>query len=204
MEPAPRISHELTRGPAPEPYRLVVLAAPAGGARALAGILRKLPADFGAPVALVQDRPSCVPDLLATVLSRIAELPVVTVGAGGEPLERGRLYIAPVDHHLLVDARGRLTVVRRGNPYDPGHSASTCRGLLESAATAFPGRVIVAILAACDPESAEVAQVVRDTGGVLLWQTPLLGPEAIADVLVELVDQGDHGELRQTWSSPCA
>src|SRR5690606_16629347 len=110
MEPgSPRRSAEVPRGRPAEPYRFVIVVAPPDGVRALAHLLRRLPADLAAPVALLQHRPSCVPDLLGTVLSRIAALSVTSVGPHGIWPERGHLYIAPVDHCLEVDAGGRLT-----------------------------------------------------------------------------------------------
>jgi chemotaxis response regulator CheB len=183
----------LARAGGPGPYRLVVIAAPAGGVRALARILRRLPPDFGAPVALVQYRPPTVPDLLGTVLSRIVALPVRTVGPTGQPLEPGHLYIAPADHHLFIDGAGQLAA-RRGARY--GHEGSSGKAIFESAARAFPGNVIAVVLSAHEPETVSSVKAVADSGGVILWQSSTFGPEGIADALLELAGgDGRHFTL---------
>src|SRR5689334_17098306 len=62
----------------PGRYDLVVIAASAGGVKALEQLLSALPADFPVPIAIVQHRTAREPDLLARVLSRHTPLVVKT------------------------------------------------------------------------------------------------------------------------------
>ena len=80
---------------------IVVIAASAGGVEALSAVLRGLPADFGAALFIVQHIGGW-PSLLPEILSRSGTLPVAHA-RDGEPIEHGRVYIAPPDYHMILE-----------------------------------------------------------------------------------------------------
>src|SRR5262245_58232910 len=103
-------------GPPSKTCEIVALAASAGGLRALAQVLSSLPASFPAAIVLVQHVDPRRHSYLAEILGRRTGLHVRTA-AEGDHLERGTVFVAPPNHHLLVEADGMLRLVQT----DPVH-----------------------------------------------------------------------------------
>jgi two-component system chemotaxis response regulator CheB len=83
---------------------LVVIGASTGGTQAIEAVLTRLPAEMP-PILIVQHMPPVFTRAFAERLDRICPLTVVEA-AGGETLQSGRVYIAPGDHHLVVERVG--------------------------------------------------------------------------------------------------
>jgi two-component system, chemotaxis family, protein-glutamate methylesterase/glutaminase len=147
--------------------RIVVIGASAGGLEALLAILPDLPADLPVPVCVVLHTAPNSRGRLATVIGRRAQLPVA-YGEDGAPLEAGHVYVAPADHHLLVE-RGVLRLTRgpRENRQRPAVDT-----LFRSAAYAYgPGAVGVVLTGALDDGTAGL-WTIKDRGGVAIVQDP--------------------------------
>lgn len=78
------------------------IGASAGGIEALMGILDRLPRSLDATLAIVIHRSRAPLSVLAEILNRHSTLPV-TEPEDGEPIRKGRVYLAPRDHHMLVN-----------------------------------------------------------------------------------------------------
>ena len=113
--------------------RIVVIGASAGGVDALSRIARDFPAAFGAPVCIVLHIPPGAPSILPEILRRDCRLQVVHA-EDGRTLENGTLYIAPPDHHLLVEKNHTMSVIR--GPREHGHRPAV-DPLFRSAAAAY-------------------------------------------------------------------
>lgn len=88
--------------------RLVVLGTSTGGPRALQTVLTAIPADFPAPIAIVQHMPAGFTKSLAQRLNTLSHIRVTEV-EDGEVLEPGTAYIAPGGFHFEVQyINGRL------------------------------------------------------------------------------------------------
>ncbi|MEM9703589.1 MAG: chemotaxis protein CheB, partial [Planctomycetota bacterium] len=88
---------------------VVAIAASTGGPEALKQILSRLPADFAAPILIVQHVPASFAGLIADRLNAVSPLRV-SVAEDGEPLRAGQVLLAPGDRHLTV-GRHRTEVV---------------------------------------------------------------------------------------------
>src|SRR6185437_16817676 len=88
----------------------IVIGASAGGVQALTRLVSTLPENLPAAVFIVLHVPSNAPSLLPEILARESSLPVVHA-VDGEPIERGKIYVAPPDHHLLLE-NDRVKLVR--------------------------------------------------------------------------------------------
>lgn len=99
-----------------------------GWVEALRTLVAELPPDVPAAVLIVLHLPKTEPSALPAILGRASRLPVRSA-VDGEPLRHGRVYIAPVDRHLLViDGHVRLS---RG-PSENGHRPAGRRGDVRS------------------------------------------------------------------------
>lgn len=145
---------------------MVVVGASTGGVAALSILVSTLPAHFDAPVLVVQHtgpNPSILPEILA---SRGA-LPVAHA-RDGEPLESGRIYVAPPDHHMLVENdRIRLT---RG-PKEHFTRPAIDPLFLSAALAGGPGVIGVILTGALDDGTAGL-QAIKACGGKALVQDP--------------------------------
>src|SRR5438477_5031226 len=81
--------------------RIIVVGASAGGVRALPILASQLTPEFPAAVLVVQHIGSH-PSILPSLLMRDGPLSAAHA-VDREPIEPGRIYVAPPDHHMLVD-----------------------------------------------------------------------------------------------------
>ena len=83
-------------------FQVVAIGASAGGLHALAEVLRPLPRDFPSSILVVQHLDPHHESLLTQLLRRRTAIRVKQA-EDGEAIERGVVYIAPPDEHLLVE-----------------------------------------------------------------------------------------------------
>jgi len=81
----------------------IVIGASAGGVQALTKLVADLPANLPAAVFIVLHIPANSPSWLPVILARDAKLRV-DHAKDDEPLRQGRVYVAPPDQHLLIEA----------------------------------------------------------------------------------------------------
>ncbi|MCA1667719.1 MAG: chemotaxis protein CheB [Thermomicrobia bacterium] len=148
-------------------HDIVVIGASAGGVEALVALVRALPADLPAAVFIVLHVPPDGTSALPQILSRAGALPA-THPQDGEPIENGRIYVAPPDNHLLVE-RGRMRVVR--GPRE-NRSRPAVDPLFRSAARAYGSRVIAIILSGMLDDGTAGLIAVGQRGGVGIVQDP--------------------------------
>jgi two-component system chemotaxis response regulator CheB len=140
-------------------FDIIVIAASAGGIRALNHILATLPADLPVPIALVQHRSLHLPSFLAN----IPRLKVKTA-VEGESLQPGTVYIAPPNKHLLVKTDHTFVL---SNGRRIRHVLSSANPLFASAAAAC---VIAVVLTGGDSDATDGVQAVHDAGGLVIAQ----------------------------------
>jgi two-component system chemotaxis response regulator CheB/two-component system response regulator WspF len=116
LAPAPRPGAAVSRGTAP----LVAIGASAGGPGALAAILGKLPADFGAAIVMVQHVDKAFAEGMAQWLDGQTEL-TVRVAVSGDTPKAGEALLAATNDHLHMTRTGSLdyTSEPASTPYRP-------------------------------------------------------------------------------------
>ena len=146
---------------------IVVIGASAGGVEALTTLFAGFPAELPASVFVVLHMMPGGTSVLPKILGRAGPLPTATA-VDGQPIERGRAYVAPPDHHmLLVDETVRLTSGPRENGHRPAVDP-----LFRSAARAHGRRVIAAVLSGALDDGTAGLRMVSDAGGMALVQDP--------------------------------
>lgn len=89
---------------------IIVIGASAGGFEALKKPVGDLPADFEASIFIVWHMSPDVRRVLPQVLNNFDTIRAAHA-YDNEPIEPNRIYVAPPDHHLLVE-NGRVRVTR--------------------------------------------------------------------------------------------
>jgi len=187
----------------PGGFDLVVMAASAGGVTALGSVLAGLPPDFAAAIAIVQHLDPHHPSLMVEILSRRTPLKV-REAQEGDRIERGQIFIAPPNRHLLINSDGTLSLSQSELVHFLRPSADL---LFESAAASYRERLIGVVLTGTGRDGAFGVKAIKEMGGTVIVQEaetaefsgmPLaaretgacdrvLRLEKIAEALVELV-----------------
>lgn len=150
-------------------FRVVAVAASAGGISALSKFLSVLPRGFPVPIVVVQHLDPKHPSLLAGILARRTPLNVQQVDEGMH-LEGGTVYLAPPDHHVLVNADGTLSVSQAPPVRFLRPSADV---LFDSAAAAFRDGVIAVVLTGTGGDGSDGLQAVKAARGTVISQDPV-------------------------------
>jgi two-component system chemotaxis response regulator CheB len=152
---------------------MIVIGASSGGFKALHTILTALPPVFSAPIAVVLHRHKDSDNLLETSLQRDCPLPVMEVVDKLE-IRPGRIYIAPPDYHLLVEA-GTFSL----STDEPVNFARPSIDVLfESAAQVFGTKTIGVILSGASRDGADGAAEIIKYGGKIIVQDPTTAEHA--------------------------
>ena len=146
---------------------IVVVGASWGGLAALNCLIGGLPADFEAPVAVVQHRSRHADNLLASLLQDVTPLQVVEV-EDKEPLVRGSVYIAPANYHMLFED-GHLSLTT-----DPlvRFSRPSIDVTFLSAADTYLSSTIGVVLTGANDDGARGLRHIVDRGGRAIVQDP--------------------------------
>lgn len=180
--------------PAAEPAkcgagRVFAIAASTGGPQALAQVLPRFPADFPAPVLVVQHISDGFAAGMAAWLNDLCPLPVA-LAREGEPLVAGRIYLADSAAHLAVTAGRRIQIRPRAakDIYRP-----SCDVMLCAVAEVFGRRAVGVILTGMGRDGVRGMAAIRQAGGATLAQDEAtsvvygMNREAVAAGSIQLV-----------------
>lgn len=151
---------------------IIVIGGSTGALDALREIVGALPPSLGAAIFVVTHTAPDAPCVLADILDRAGPLPAA-MARNGETIRPGRIYVAPPDHHLILEpGKVRLTRGPRENRFRPAIDP-----LFRSAAQIYGPRVIGVILTGRLDDGTSGLWTVRQLGGVAVVQDPA---EAVA------------------------
>lgn len=147
--------------------RLVVIGGSSGGLDVIRSIATALPADFPAAVCVVLHVGPDSPGILDTIIGRSATLPTAQA-ATGMRLEEGRIYVAPPDHHLLVEpGLLRITKGPKENRFRPAIDP-----LFRSAAQVYGPAVIGVVVSGSLDDGTAGLWTIKRLGGTAIVQDP--------------------------------
>jgi two-component system chemotaxis response regulator CheB len=150
------------------PRDIIVIGASAGGIEALKVLVKDLPADVPASIFVVVHIGAYGLGILPEILARAGSLPASNA-VDREPIRRGHIYVAPPDHHLLLDPAGVVRITR--GPKE-NLSRPALDPLFRSAAYAFGPRVTGVVLTGYLDDGTAGLWAVREFGGAAIVQDP--------------------------------
>ncbi len=147
--------------------QVIVIGASAGGLDPVREVVSQLPRDFPTPVFVAMHIPAYAPSPLPEILSRAGSLPALHPEDHSKT-EAGHIYVAPPDHHLLID--DGFVAVKRG-PKENGFRPSI-DALFRSAAYSYgPGAVGVVLSGSLNDGTSGLWSIKR-LGGTAIIQEP--------------------------------
>lgn len=146
--------------------RVVAIATSTGGPPALARLLSELPADFNAPILVVQHIAAGFSTGMASWLNSVSH-GRVKIAEDGEPLREGSIYLAPDGRHLGLRRRGHVSLLDEP-PVGGFRPSGTV--LFETVAQVMGSASIGLILTGMGEDGVEGLRAVRRAGGWTIAQ----------------------------------
>src|SRR5688572_11570392 len=148
-------------------HDIIVIGGSAGAVEALTRLVAGLPADLPAAVFIAIHTTPTTPSLLPKILSRAGPLPAAHP-RDGDGIERGRIYIPPPDHHLLLD-EDRVRIVR--GPKENGHRPAL-DPMFRTAAVRYGRRVVGVVITGMLDDGTAGLLAIKQRGGIAVVQNP--------------------------------
>lgn len=148
---------------------ILVIGVSTGGPLALLELVPGLPADFPAPIVIVQHMPPHFTKSLSDSLAGKARIKVEE-GVEGAILKPGKAFIAPGGFHMqVVKRRGRLELAINSEP-----PVNSCRPsvdvMFRSAVEAIGSRILAVVLTGMGQDGRAGAEAIRKAGGTIFVQ----------------------------------
>jgi two-component system chemotaxis response regulator CheB len=146
---------------------IFVIAASAGGVQALQQLVSEFPADLAAAVFVVVHIGASRQSFLPQILSRAGPLPAYHP-VHGQPIEQGRIYVAPPDFHMRLRPGG-IHLDRSAKIHCTRPAADP---LFQSAAETYGSRVGGIVLTGGGFDGTTGARSIVKHGGLIVIQHP--------------------------------
>ncbi|PMY43316.1 chemotaxis response regulator protein-glutamate methylesterase [Pseudomonas sp. GW456-L14] len=152
--------------PAPKrkAYKLVAIGTSTGGPVALQRVLTQLPANFPAPIVLIQHMPAAFTKAFAERLDKLCRISVKEA-EDGDILRPGLALLAPGGKQMMVDGRGAVKIL----PGDERLNYKPCVDItFGSAAKSYGDKVLAVVLTGMGADGREGARLLKQ-GGSAVW-----------------------------------
>ncbi|KPY32905.1 protein-glutamate methylesterase/protein-glutamine glutaminase [Pseudomonas syringae] len=198
--PAPYApAHPTTSGTAKrKAYKLVAIGTSTGGPVALQRVLTQLPANFPAPLVLIQHMPAAFTKAFAERLDKLCKISVKEA-EDGDVLRPGLALLAPGGKQMMVDGRGTVKIL----PGDERLNYKPCVDItFGSAAKSYGDKVLSVVLTGMGADGREGARLLKQAGSTVwaqdeascvIYGMPMAIVKAeLADAIYSLDDIGRH------------
>jgi two-component system chemotaxis response regulator CheB len=212
---APSAARAVRPSPAPAGrIEVVAIGISTGGPNALAELIPAIPADLPVPILVVQHMPPLFTRLLAERLNGKAKLPVKEAAAG-DLLAPGVAFIAPGNHHMVVERSGSGYALGLNQNLPENSCRPAVDVLFRSVSACFGAAVLAVVMTGMGQDGLRGATLIREKGGRVLvqdekssvvWGMPgyvaeagladqILPLDQLASAIVRYARQGRSGRL---------
>ncbi len=169
--PAPRQAAPVALRPASaEMPEVIAIGSSTGGPQALFSVLGTMRAGtVRQPILITQHMPATFTTILAEHITRVSGWDAAE-GKDGEPVRSGRVYIAPGDFHMVVEARGAEKVIRLNKNPPENFCRPSVDPMLRSMAAIWGRKLLVCILTGMGSDGLRGGQAVVGAGGTVIAQ----------------------------------
>ena len=153
----------------PQPNRVIVIGASAGGLQAITKLVCQLQPNFPVPILVVQHiSRDASGNALLNSLSKNSQL-VSTHAKNKASMKAGHLYLAPSDHHLMIGDDKTLLVTKGAHE---NRSRPAIDPLFRSAAVSFGTGAIAILLTGYLNDGTSGMEAIKRCGGICIVQDP--------------------------------
>jgi two-component system chemotaxis response regulator CheB len=179
-------------------YRLVAIGTSTGGPVALQRVLTQLPANFPAPIVLIQHMPAAFTKAFAERLDKLCRISVKEAEEG-DVLRPGLALLAPGGKQMMIDNRGVVKIL----PGDERLNYKPCVDItFGSVAKSYADKVLAVVLTGMGADGREGARLLKQSGSqvwaqdeasCVIYGMPMAIVKAnLADAIYPLDDIGRH------------
>ncbi|MFH1301268.1 MAG: chemotaxis response regulator protein-glutamate methylesterase [Planctomycetota bacterium] len=154
--------------PAKTPMILVV-GSSTGGPNALKTMLSAIPKNFTIPILIAQHMPPVFTRTLAEHIERETKRPTAEAVDGAQ-IERGHIYIAPGDYHMVIDKQNDRMVIRLNQNAPEHFCRPSVNPLYASAAQWYGSSVLAVMLTGMGDDGIEGAKSISERKGYIIAQ----------------------------------
>jgi two-component system chemotaxis response regulator CheB len=149
--------------------RVIVIGTSAGGLDALTKLISQFRDNFPAPILVVQHiSADATGNVLLNALNKVGTLKCEHAKTGTK-LAPGHLYLAPSDHHLMIDDDEKILVTKGAQE---NRSRPAIDPLFRSAGIEFKNKVIGILLTGYLDDGTSGMKVIQRCGGICIVQDP--------------------------------
>ncbi len=187
---------ERTPAPKRKAYKLVAIGTSTGGPVALQRVLTQLPANFPAPIVLIQHMPAAFTGAFAERLDKLCKIRVKEA-EDGDILRPGLALLAPGGKQMMIDARGAVKILAGDERLNYKPSVDLT---FASAAKSFQDKVLAVVLTGMGADGREGARLLKQSGSQVwaqdeassvIYGMPMAVAKAnLADAIFSLDDFG--------------
>ncbi len=143
---------------------IVLIGTSTGGPVALQKVLTKLPAEFAAPLLLIQHMPAAFTGAFAQRLDKQCKIKVAEA-RDGDSFSRGEAYLAPGGKQMMLSSKNKLKII----PGDDRLNYKPCVDVtFGSAAKYYRGNALAIVLTGMGADGREGARLLKQ-GGSAVW-----------------------------------
>ena len=154
-----------------QPIECIAVAASTGGIPAFTNFLANLDPRITAPILLTQHLPDAFMEFYAKQIATMTSRRV-RVATAGMAIERGHIYLAPGDAHLLVVANGRRREIALDRRVVDNGCCPSADPMLDSVAEVYGKGGVAVILSGMGRDGVLGAARLKDAGGTIFAQAP--------------------------------
>lgn len=149
--------------------QVIAIGSSTGGPQALFTLLAALPATLRLPICITQHMPATFTTILAEHITRTAKRPCAE-GVDGQVLEAGRIYLAPGDNHMKIEAQGTQKIIRLTKEPPENFCRPAVDPMFRSLAAAYGAAVLGVVLTGMGSDGAKGGKVLVEAGGTVIAQ----------------------------------
>lgn len=149
--------------------QIVAIGSSTGGPQALLAMLKELDKGFRLPVLISQHMPPTFTMILAEHISRVGHLSCAE-GVDGEPVEGGKIYLAPGDFHMTVEKEGQTTCIRLLKTPPENFCRPSVDVMFRSVAEAYGAHTLGVILTGMGQDGLQGGDKITAAGGTIIAQ----------------------------------
>jgi two-component system chemotaxis response regulator CheB len=149
--------------------KVVVVGTSAGGLYAIKSLISQLQEKFEAPILIVQHiSADATGNVLLDALNKLGSL-TCEHAVSGTSLQNGHIYLAPSDHHMMIDDDERILITKGAQE---NRSRPAIDPLFRSAAAVFANKVIGILLTGYLDDGTAGMIAIKRCGGTCIVQDP--------------------------------